>query len=85
MKACLFNNIENIFIKLIFPKTKPITICAVYNSLKQTRFLQEIITEFEPLDPKYKHYIFGNFNINLLFNEIYIFDKPKEIETSPDV
>ena len=39
LKACLSNNIENIFIDLLFPKTKTITIGVIYNKPpNQTRF-----------------------------------------------
>ena len=46
LKTCLSNNIENIFIGLLFPKTKPITVGVVYKPLNQTRSLEQIITEF---------------------------------------
>ena len=48
LKTCLSSNIENIFIALLFP-TKPIMIGIVYKPPNQTRFLEQIITEFETL------------------------------------
>ena len=49
-KNCLSDNIENIFIDLLFPKTKPISVGIIYKPLSQSQFLQQIITEFEALD-----------------------------------
>ena len=43
-KTCLSNNIENIFIDLLFPKAKPISIGVIYKPPNQTRFLEQIIT-----------------------------------------
>ena len=86
----LSNNIENIFIDLLFPKTKPITVGVIYKPPNQTRFLEQIITEFETLDLHNEHYVLGDFNINLLFKGKYIFDKPDEFrqfykELSPEI
>ena len=88
-KTCL-SNIENIFIDLLFPKIKPITIAVIYKPPNQTRFLEQIIAEFETLDLNDERYILGDFNINLLFNGKYIFDKLNEFrqfykELSPDI
>ena len=55
LKTCLSNNIENIFIDLLFPKTKPITVGVIYKPPDQTRFLEQIITEFETLDLNDEH------------------------------
>ena len=49
-KNCLSDNIENIFIDLLFPKTKPISVGIIYKPPSQSQFLQQIITEFEALD-----------------------------------
>ena len=90
LKTCLSNNIENIFIDLLFPKTKPITVGVIYKPPNQTRFLEQIITEFETLDLHNEHHVLGDFNINLLFKGKYIFDKPDEFrqfykELSPEI
>ena len=47
MKTCPSSNMENIFIDLFFPETKPISIC---KSLNQIRFSEQTIAEFEWLD-----------------------------------
>ena len=78
LKTCLSNNIENIFIDLLFPKTKPITVGVIHKPPNQTRFLEQIITEFETLDLYNEYYVLGDFNINLLFKGKCIFDKPNE-------
>ena len=60
----------------MFPKTKPITVGVIYKPPDQTRFLEQIITEFETLDLNDEQYLLGDFNINLLCKGKYIFDKP---------
>ena len=79
LRTCLSNNIENIFIDLLFPKTKPITISVIYKPSNQTRFLEQIITKFEKLDLNDEHYVLGDFNINFLFKGKHNFDKPNEL------
>ena len=66
-KACTSDNVENIFIDILFPKTKPISVGIIYKSPSQTQFLEQIITEFEALDLNNEIYILGDFNIKLLF------------------
>ena len=90
LKTCLSKNIENIFIDLLFPKTKPITVGVIYKPQDQTRSLEQIITEFETLDLNDEHYVLGNFNISLLFKGKYFFDKPDKFmqfykEFSPEI
>ena len=75
LKTCRSNNIENIFIDLLFPKTKPITVGVLYKPPDQTRFLEQIVTEFETLDLNDEHYVLGDFSMNLLFKGKYICDK----------
>ena len=74
-----FNNIENIFIDLLFPKTKPISVGIIYKPPSQSQFLQQIITEFEALDLDNEIYFLGDFNINLLFRDKYVLNKSNEI------
>ena len=66
-KTFLSDNLENIFIDLLFPKTKPTSVGIFYKPPSQTRFLEQIITEFESLELNNELYILGDFNINLLF------------------
>ena len=78
LKTCLSNNIENIFIDLLSPKPKPITVGVIYKSPNQTTLLEQIITEFETLDLYNEHYVLEDFNINL-FKGKNIFDKPDKV------
>ena len=77
-KACMSDNIENIFIDLLFPKTKPISVGIIYKPPSQTQFLEQMITEFEALDLNNEIYVLGDFNINLLFRGKYVLNKPNE-------
>ena len=74
------DNIENIFIDLLFPKTKPISVGIIYKPPSQSQFLQQIITEFEALDLDNEIYVLGDFNINLLFRDKYVLNKSNEIK-----
>ena len=66
-KTYLFDNLENIFIDLLFLKTKPISVGIIYKTPSQTQFLEQMITEFQALELNNKLHILGDFNINLLF------------------
>ena len=79
-KTCISDNIENIFIDLLFPKTKPISVGIIYKPASQSQFLQQMITEFEALDLDNEIYVLGDFNINLLFQDKYILNKSNEIK-----
>ena len=77
-KACISDNIENIFTDLLFPKTKPISVGIIYKPPSQTQFLQKMIAEFETLDFNNEIYVLGDFNINLPFPGKYVLNKPNE-------
>ena len=62
-KTCLSDKLENIFIGLLFPKTKPISVDIFYKPPSQMRFLEQMVTEFESLELNNKLYILGDFNI----------------------
>ena len=49
-KASISNNIANIFIDLLFPKTRPVSLGIIYKPPSQTQFLEQMIAEFEALD-----------------------------------
>ena len=66
------------------------TVGVIYKPQNQTRFLEQIITEFETLGLHNEHSVLGDFNRNLLFKGKYIFDKPDEFsqfykELSPEL
>ena len=64
-KTCLSDNLENTFINLLFPKTKPISVGIFYKPPIQARFLGQIVTKFESLELYNELYILGDFDINL--------------------
>ena len=72
------DNIENIFIDLLFPKTKPISVRIIYKPPSKTQFLEQMIAEFEALDLNKEIYVLGDFDINLLFRDKYVLNKPNE-------
>ena len=74
-KRCLSYNLENIFIDLLFPKAKPIFIGIIFKPPCQTRFLEQLITEFEALELINELNITGNFNVNLLLKDKCILNK----------
>ena len=65
-KTCLSDNLENIFIDLLFPKAKPISVGIIYKPLSQTYFLDQVFMEFEALELNNELYILGEFNMKLL-------------------
>ena len=79
-RTCLSENLENIFIDLWFPKAKPISVDIFYKLPSQTRFLVQMVTEFESLELNNELYILGDFNIDLLFKGNCILNKTYEIE-----
>ena len=79
-KTCLSDNLGNIFIDLLFQKTKPISVGIFYKPPSQTRYLEQIITEFESLELNNELYILGDLNINLLFKGNCILNKSHEIK-----
>ena len=74
-----FQQRRNIFIDLLFPKTKPISIDIICEPPNLPRFSEEITTEFEALDLNDENCILGDFIINLLIKRKYIVDRPNEI------
>ena len=66
-KTCLSDILENIFIDLLFPKTKPISLGNFYKPPSQARFLERMVTEFESPELNNELYILGDFNIDLPF------------------
>ena len=68
------NVIENIFFKIILPKTTPITVRIMYyRSPSQTNVLEISNMTFENIDiGKKEIYILADFNINMCHNNRYI-------------
>ena len=77
-KPYISDNIENIFIDLLFPITKPIYAGIIYKPLIQTRLLEQMITKFELLDLNNEISILRDFSINLLLRDKCMLNKPNE-------
>ena len=63
---CISNKIENIFIELLIPKTKPITVGIIYKPPDQARFLEilsDSLNSFNMLSEEW--HIVGGLNTNL--------------------
>ena len=70
-KNILSKKIEIIFVGLLLPKTKPISVGIVYRPPKDTNFLQlftEILNSLNILEKKI--FVFGDMNINILQNGV---------------
>ena len=68
--------IENVFLEILLPNTKPIVVGIIYRSPSQSEFLEIISTHFSKLDTHSNEiYILGDFNLNLYLNNSYIFQK----------
>ena len=80
MKKCFSCSIENIFIDLMLPKTKPISIGIIHKDPNQIKFLEQVITKFEELVLKTECYVTRDFIINLLFKGTDTLDKLNEIK-----
>ena len=69
LKNCISNEIENIFARLLIPKTKPITVEIVYKPPDQTRFLEILSNSLNTLNIVSREWhILGDLNINLYHN-----------------
>ena len=65
--------IENIFVEILLPKTKPLIVGIIYRRPNQSNFLQIINANFHKLDIDTKEsYIPGDFNINMYQDNKYI-------------
>ena len=86
-KQVLQDDIENIFIDLLLPKTKPITVGIVYKPPHQTGFTEKITANFNSLNvADTEMYVLGDSNINLLQNSKYILENTKNITKNfPDI
>ena len=86
-KQVLQDDIENIFIELLLPKTKPITVGIVYKPPHQTGFIEKITANFNSLNvADTEMYVLGDLNVNLLQNSKYILENTKNITKNfPDI
>ena len=76
VKSFFRPEIENVFFEILVPNTKPIVAGIIYRPPSQSEFLEIINTHFSKRHTNNNEiYILGNFNINLYFNNSYIFQK----------
>ena len=77
----VFNkDIENIFVDILLPKSKPFTVGFFYRHPNQNNFLDLVYDDFHKLNPERKEiYILGDMNINVLVNGKSYLDKDFKI------
>ena len=76
VKSFFPSETENIFFELLLPNTEPVVVGIIYRPPTQSEFLEIINTHFSKLHTNNNEiYLFGNFNINLYLNNLYIFQK----------
>ena len=69
-------NIENIFVDILLPKTKPFTVGILYRPPTQHDFVKVLSSKLDLLSPeKNDIFILGDLNINTLCNGMNLFDK----------
>ena len=70
----IFNDkIENIFIDILFPKTKPFTVGIFYRPPDKSKFLENISDDFSKLHTENNDiFVLGDININLFKNGKYM-------------
>ena len=74
------NDIENIIIDIFLPKTKPITVVIFYRPPHQTNILDRVSESLDKLNLENSEvYILGDLNINLFYNEKYIYNNTNNI------
>ena len=71
--------IESVFIKILLPNSKPITVETIYLPPNQSNFLEVLNENLNKIDSvRNEIYIYGDFNINFSLNGSYIFLKEKK-------
>ena len=82
-KSVFDSEIENIFIDVLLPKTRPFTVGIFYRPPNKTNFIEKIINDFSKLNTeKNDLFILGDMNINLSQNRKYILDKNNNANTA---
>ena len=76
VKSYFPKDIENMFLELLLPNTKPIVVGTIYCPPNQTNFVEIFNENLSKVDTiNVETYILGNLNINLWQNGNYIFQK----------
>ena len=72
----LSENFRNILIDILLPKSKPITLGIIYRPRDQSSFIDNFTIVLKELASQVNEtYFFEDFNINLLFEDYYVFKK----------
>ena len=85
MKSFLPSEIENIFIEIFLPHSKPL-VGTIYCPPSQGSFTETITEHFSKINTNDTEiYILGDFNINLFSKQKYIFHQMNTQSMSPEV
>ena len=78
---CLSKNIEGVMFDLLLPKTKSISVGIFYRPPNQGTFLETLTNDLEKINLNGREIFFlGDFNVNLIKNGKYVFDKKCNIK-----
>ena len=70
------NEIESVFLEILLPISKPITVGTIYRPSNQSNILEVLNENMNKIDSiSNETYILGDFNINLSLNDSYVFSK----------
>ena len=74
MKSFLPSEIENIFLEIFLPHSKPLLVGTIYRPPSQGSFTETITEYFSKIKTNDTEiYVLGDFNINLFLKQKYIF------------
>ena len=74
MKSFLPSEIENIFLEIFLPHSKPLLVGTIYRPPSQGSFTETITEHFSKIKTNDTEiYVLGDFNINLFLKQKYIF------------
>ena len=85
-KSFLPSKIENIFIEICLPHSKPLVVSIIYHPPSQGSFTETITEHFLKINTNdIEIYILGDFNINLYSKQKYTFHQTSTQSVSPEV
>ena len=74
--------IENIFLEILLPNSKPVIVGTIYHPLSQNSFLELLYSNMNTINPVDNEiYILGDFNIKSGLNDSYILEKKNILNT----
>ena len=74
--------IENIFLEILLPNSKPVIVGTIYHPLSQNSFLKLLCSNMNTINPVDNEiYILGDFNIKSGLNDSYILEKKNILNT----